>query len=172
MRDKILGHIPHSTLNDWRYLAVAGLAGVLVFLWYGRVVNHGRFFTAFDAVGLSIFTVTVTTVALYAGLSPAPAALLGILTGTVTVTISPYNANPLYGPVAQFSTSPYSQKSFTLTAGGHASAVISVYSCRATPSGQWSFTLSVTFGAPATLTSFTDIVSGTGRYSCPLAPSP
>ena len=26
MRDKILGHIPHSTLNDWRYLAVAGLA--------------------------------------------------------------------------------------------------------------------------------------------------
>src|SRR2546422_3376336 len=126
----------------------------------------------FDAVGLSIFTVTVTTVALYAGLSPAPAALLGILTGTVTVTISPYNANPLYGPVAQFSTSPYSQKSFTLTAGGHASAVISVYSCRATPSGQWSFTLSVTFGAPATLTSFTDIVSGTGRYSCPLAPSP
>ena len=81
MRDKILGHIPHSTLNDWRYLAVAGLAGVLVFLWYGRVVNHGRFFTAFDAVGLSIFTVTVTTVALYAGLSPPPAALLGILTG-------------------------------------------------------------------------------------------
>jgi uncharacterized membrane protein YeiH len=53
----------------------------LVFLWYSRVVHHGRFITAFDAVGLSIFTVTGTTIALNAGLSPAPAALLGMLTG-------------------------------------------------------------------------------------------
>ena len=81
MRDIILGHTPPATLNDWRYLAVAGLAGILVFLWYGRVVHHGRFITAFDAIGLGIFTVTGTTIALTAGLSPAPAALLGILTG-------------------------------------------------------------------------------------------
>jgi uncharacterized membrane protein YeiH len=81
IRDIILGHTPPATLNDWRYLAVAGLAGVLVFLWYGRVVHHGRFITGFDAVGLSIFTVTGTTIALSAGLSPAPAALLGMLTG-------------------------------------------------------------------------------------------
>jgi len=80
-RDVILGHTPPATLIDWRYLAAAGLAGVLVFLWYSRVVHHGRFITAFDAVGLSIFTVTGTTIALNAGLSPAPAALLGILTG-------------------------------------------------------------------------------------------
>jgi len=60
---------------------VAGLAGILVFLRYGRVVHHGRFITGFDAVGLSIFTVTGTTIALNAGLSPAPAALLGMLTG-------------------------------------------------------------------------------------------
>src|SRR3989441_12290767 len=81
MRDIILGHTPPATLNDWRYLAVAGLAGFLVFLRYGRVVHHGRFITGFDAVGLSIFTVTGTTIALNAGLSPAPAALLGMLTG-------------------------------------------------------------------------------------------
>src|SRR6266704_5007783 len=81
MRDIILGHTPPATLNDWRYLAVAGLAGVLVFLRYGKVVHHGRFITCFDAVGLSIFTVTGTTIALNAGLSPAPAALLGMLTG-------------------------------------------------------------------------------------------
>src|SRR5713101_2810827 len=81
MRDIILGHTPPSTLNDWRYLAVVGLAGVLVFLRYGKVVHHGRFITGFDAVGLSIFTVTGTTIALNAGLSPAPAALLGMLTG-------------------------------------------------------------------------------------------
>ena len=81
MRDIILGHTPPATLNDWRYLAVAGSAGILVFLRYGRVVHHGRFIIGFDAVGLSIFTVTGTTIALDAGLSPAPAALLGMLTG-------------------------------------------------------------------------------------------
>src|SRR2546425_4700580 len=81
MRDMILGHTPPATLNDWRYLAVAGLAGILVFLRYGKVVHHGRFITGFDAVGLSIFTVTGTTIALDAGLGPAPAALLGMLTG-------------------------------------------------------------------------------------------
>jgi uncharacterized membrane protein YeiH len=81
MRDIILGHTPPATLIDWRYLAAAGLAGILVFLRYSRVVHHARFITAFDAVGLSIFTVTGTTIALNAGLSPAPAALLGMLTG-------------------------------------------------------------------------------------------
>lgn len=81
MRDVVLGHIPPATLTDWRYLAAAGLAGLLVFVWFSRVVHHGRFLTTFDAVGLSIFTVTGATIALGAGLGPAPAALLGMLTG-------------------------------------------------------------------------------------------
>ena len=81
MRDVVLGHIPPATLTDWRYFAAAGLAGLLVFVWFSRVVHHGRFLTTFDAVGLSIFTVTGTTIALGAGLGPAPAALLGMLTG-------------------------------------------------------------------------------------------
>src|SRR6266705_154502 len=81
MRDIVLGHIPPATLSDWRYLAAAGLAGLLVFLWFSRVVHHGKFLTTFDAIGLSIFTVTGTTIALDAGLGPAPAALLGMLTG-------------------------------------------------------------------------------------------
>jgi len=81
VRDLILGHTPPATLTDWRYLATAGLAGVLVFVWYNRIANHGTFVTTFDAVGLSIFTVTGTVIALNAGLSPAPAALLGMLTG-------------------------------------------------------------------------------------------
>jgi uncharacterized membrane protein YeiH len=81
VRDLILGHTPPTTLTDWRYLGTAGLAGVLVFVWYNRIANHGTFITTFDAVGLSIFTVTGTVIALNAGLSPAPAALLGMLTG-------------------------------------------------------------------------------------------
>src|SRR5256712_4357726 len=81
MRDIVVGHIPPTTLSDWRYLAAAGLAGLLVFLWFSRVVHHGKFLTTFDAIGLNIFTVTGTTIALDAGLGPAPAALLGMLTG-------------------------------------------------------------------------------------------
>ncbi|MBO0888658.1 trimeric intracellular cation channel family protein [Candidatus Bathyarchaeota archaeon] len=81
MRDILLGHIPPSTLSDWRYLASAGLAGLLVFARFSKVIHHTGFITTFDAVGLSTFTVTGTTIALAAGLEAAPAALLGMLTG-------------------------------------------------------------------------------------------
>src|SRR5947199_5111335 len=64
MRDIILGHTPPAILTDWRYLAAAGLAGLLVFVWYSRVIHHVRFIIAFDAVGLSIFTVTGTSIAI------------------------------------------------------------------------------------------------------------
>jgi uncharacterized membrane protein YeiH len=81
MRDIILGHAPPSTLTDWRYIAAAALPGLLVFVRYSRVIHHTSFITGFDAVGLGIFTVTGTTIALNAGLDPVPSALLGILTG-------------------------------------------------------------------------------------------
>src|SRR5438132_13428938 len=81
MRDLILGHTAPMTLVDWRYLAAAGVAGLLVFLDFRQIVRWSRFVTAFDAAGLAIFTVTGTTIALSAGLSPVPASLLGMLTG-------------------------------------------------------------------------------------------
>lgn len=81
MRDLILGHTPPTALVDWRYLAAAGIAGLVVFLDFRQIVRWHRFVTAFDAAGLAIFTVTGATIALAAGLSPVPAALLGMLTG-------------------------------------------------------------------------------------------
>ena len=81
MRDILLGHIPPATLSDWRYPAVASLGGIIIFVWFARVIHHGKFLTAFDAVGLGIFTVTGTTIALGSGLNPAASALLGMLTG-------------------------------------------------------------------------------------------
>lgn len=81
MRDLVLGHTPPATVADWRYLASAALAGLLVFFWFSRVVRHGRFVVEFDAVGLSIFTVTGTSIALGAGLGLAQSVLLGVLTG-------------------------------------------------------------------------------------------
>ncbi len=81
MRDLILGHTPPMTLVDWRFLAAAGGAGLLVFFDFRQIVRWSRFVTAFDATGLAIFTVTGTTIALAAQLNPVPAALLGMLTG-------------------------------------------------------------------------------------------
>src|SRR5712691_5342146 len=81
MRDIILGHVPPTTLVDWRYLAAAGVAGLIVFFDFRQIVKWNRFVTTFDAVGLAIFTVTGTTIALAAQLNPVPAALLGMLTG-------------------------------------------------------------------------------------------
>jgi uncharacterized membrane protein YeiH len=81
MRDLILGRTPPTTLVDWRYLTAAGVAGLLVFFDFRQIVRWNRFVTAFDAAGLAIFTVTGTTIALAATLSPVPAVLLGMLTG-------------------------------------------------------------------------------------------
>src|SRR5213080_4424436 len=80
IRDIILGHVPPTTLVDWRYLAAAGVAGLLVFFDFRQIVKWNRFVTTFDAAGLAIFTVTGTTIALAAQLNPVPAALLGMLT--------------------------------------------------------------------------------------------
>jgi uncharacterized membrane protein YeiH len=81
MRDVLLGHTPPQTLTDWRYLAVAAAAGLLVFVQYSRIESWSGFIKAFDAAGLGLFTVTGTTAALNAGLGEVPAALLGMLTG-------------------------------------------------------------------------------------------
>jgi uncharacterized membrane protein YeiH len=81
MRDVLLGHTPPATLNDWRYIAVAASAGVLVFVDHGRVGRWHSLIVSFDAAGLGLFTVTGTVAALSAGLGSIASALLGMLTG-------------------------------------------------------------------------------------------
>ncbi len=81
MRDLLLGHTPPNTLTDWRYVAVAVAAGMLVFVQHRRVESWSAFVKLFDAAGLGLFTVTGTSAALNAGLGEMPAALLGMLTG-------------------------------------------------------------------------------------------
>ena len=80
-RDLTLGRVPPATLVDWRFLAVAIVAGLLVFIDFRQIVRWSRFVTAFDALGLAIFTVTGTRIALSVGLGPVPSVLLGMLTG-------------------------------------------------------------------------------------------
>src|SRR5256885_13633832 len=45
MRDIILGHVPPTTLVDWRYLAAAVVAGLVVFFDFRPIVKWSRFVT-------------------------------------------------------------------------------------------------------------------------------
>lgn len=80
-RDLLIGAVPPAALQDWRYLTVSLLAGLLAFFlssWIEKLRHPVRLM---DAVGLAFFAVSGTEKALAFGLSPVMAALLGMLTG-------------------------------------------------------------------------------------------
>jgi uncharacterized membrane protein YeiH len=83
-RDVLIGAVPPVALRDWRYLGVAVVAGLLVFVWSPRAEQQHRLrnlVLIFDAAGLALFAVSGTQTALGYGLNPVMAALLGMLTG-------------------------------------------------------------------------------------------
>lgn len=81
VRDVVIGATPPPAINDWRYLAVSALAGVVTFYRCAAVDHLRGPLLIFDAAGLGLFCVAGTTKALAAGLSPLAAVLLGMLTG-------------------------------------------------------------------------------------------
>lgn len=80
-RDVLIGSIPPGAIDDWRYLAVSLLAGVITFFWSPAIERLSSPVLVFDAAGLGLFAVAGTEKALAFGLNPAMAALLGMLTG-------------------------------------------------------------------------------------------
>jgi uncharacterized membrane protein YeiH len=81
LRDVLIGALPPAALADWRYLLVPVAAGLLTFFFHPAVGRMERVVNVLDAAGLSLFCVTGALTALEHGLGPAPAALLGMLTG-------------------------------------------------------------------------------------------
>lgn len=80
-RDLLIDALPPAAILDWRYLAVCLLAGLVTFLWYPNINAQRRPVLLFDAAGLALFAVTGSQKALAAGLNPAMAAVMGMLTG-------------------------------------------------------------------------------------------
>ena len=80
-RDVLIGSIPPRALEDWHYLGVSLLAGLVTFFGYSLVERFHSSVLLFDAVGLALFAVSGTEKALAYGLHPVGAALLGMLTG-------------------------------------------------------------------------------------------
>ncbi|MNX83212.1 hypothetical protein D3C86_1149690 [compost metagenome] len=80
-RDLLIGAVPPAALQDWRYLGVSLLAGLIAFFWSALIEKLQNPVRLTDAVGLAFFAVSGTEKALAFGLSPVMAALLGMLTG-------------------------------------------------------------------------------------------
>ena len=80
-RDVVIGAIPPAAIGDWRYLAVSALAGLITFARFGAIQRFRSAVLVFDAAGLALFAVSGAQKALAFGLTPAMAAVLGMLTG-------------------------------------------------------------------------------------------
>jgi uncharacterized membrane protein YeiH len=80
-RDLLIGDIPPVSLRDWRYGAVSIVAGAITFYAFDLVDRLRSPVLIFDAAGLALFAVAGAEKALTFGLHPAPAAILGMLTG-------------------------------------------------------------------------------------------
>jgi uncharacterized membrane protein YeiH len=81
VRDLLIGAVPPAALDDWRYIAVSLLAGVVTLLGYRVIERLRQPVQLFDAAGLALFAVSGAHKALAFHLGPLPAALLGMLTG-------------------------------------------------------------------------------------------
>jgi uncharacterized membrane protein YeiH len=81
VRDITIGATPPAALTDWRYIAVACLAGLVVFAWNPIVSRLRKAILIFDAAGLALFAVSGAQKALAFDLEPFAAILLGALTG-------------------------------------------------------------------------------------------
>jgi uncharacterized membrane protein YeiH len=79
-RDLLIG-IPPATFRDWRYLAVAGGAGLVTFVAQPHLRRIGRPIDVLDAAGLALFCVTGASAALDHGVPAVPAVVLGAITG-------------------------------------------------------------------------------------------
>lgn len=80
-RDVVIGAIPPAAINEWRYVAVSILAGLITFYWYRVVDRLNSPVLVFDAAGLALFAVAGAGKALAFHAGPVAAMLLGMLTG-------------------------------------------------------------------------------------------
>src|SRR5262252_2678672 len=80
-RDLLIGAVPPGAVEDWRYLGVSFLAGIVTFYCSPLIVRMSNSILIFDAAGLALFAVAGASKALAHGLNPVMATALGVVTG-------------------------------------------------------------------------------------------
>lgn len=81
LRDVLIDATPPAALADWRYLLVPVAAGLVAFRFHPTLGRMEPYVNVFDAFGLALFCVAGGLKAMEHGLGPAPAALMGMVTG-------------------------------------------------------------------------------------------
>lgn len=81
IRDVVIGAVPPPAVEDWRYLLVPAVGGLVTFWWHPAVERLERVINVFDACGLGLFCVAGAVKAQEYGLGPVPSAALGMVTG-------------------------------------------------------------------------------------------
>ena len=80
-RDVLLGATPPGAISDWRYLATAVVAALVVIFLPEALRRVTGLVVVFDAFGLGFFAVNGALKSLNAGLDPLMASVLGMITG-------------------------------------------------------------------------------------------
>ncbi len=80
-RDVLIGAVPPGAINDWHYLGVSLVAGLLTFSFPAAIRQRWNPVLVFDAAGLALFAVSGAHKALVYGLNPLMAIVLGMVTG-------------------------------------------------------------------------------------------
>ena len=80
-RDVMIGAIPPSAIDEWRYVVVSVVAGLIVFFAYPLIDRMSSPVQVFDAAGLGLFCVAGADKALAFHAGPVAATLLGMATG-------------------------------------------------------------------------------------------
>ena len=80
-RDVLIGAVPPASVASWHNLALAVVAGLLVFRFFGLFDRLQHPVQFFDAAGLGVFAVAGTQKALDHGINWPMAAVLGMVSG-------------------------------------------------------------------------------------------
>ncbi|MFC4603350.1 trimeric intracellular cation channel family protein [Rhodococcus kronopolitis] len=80
IRDVLLGIVPPTSLNTWKFLTVASLTSLLVFFLHSAVRRLRREILVLDAIGMGLFASSGAAVALSVGASGQAACLIGATT--------------------------------------------------------------------------------------------
>lgn len=82
IRDLLIGATPPTAIRDWRYIALAIVAGLVTFLFLPLVRDvPPPLLVVLDAAGLSLFAVAGAEKAIAFDIHPLIAALMGAITG-------------------------------------------------------------------------------------------
>ncbi|WP_265521394.1 trimeric intracellular cation channel family protein [Oerskovia flava] len=81
LRDVLIGAVPPVGISDWRLVATAVLAGLVIFFFHPRLERMRRTIIVLDAGALALFVLVGTVKGLELGAGMLASVFVGVLTG-------------------------------------------------------------------------------------------